>query len=361
MTFTPSAFCQALARLPLELLQSLLVEVSTVADAPAAEGCFAGHRVLVADAMCVSMPDTPELADRFGYPAGQKPGLGFPLAKLLLLLDLSTGLLRRVLINPYRTHESSQTAKLHPELRAQDILLADRAYCSFVHLALLVLQACHGVFRAHQRVLWTFGGAGLQARIERSLGRDDRVVIYRKPRQRPDWMSEADYAALPSELTVRELRYRVTEKGFRSRRIMLVTTLLDPVRYPKAELARLYGLRWQIETQFRHLKSTLKMAVLKGKSAAIIEREILGYVLVYNLVAREIRSITQERHIAPDRISFIDAVRWLLAGMCSGVALLKNPLRPGRFQPRVRKRRSVTYPYMTRPREVLRKELAKLT
>jgi hypothetical protein len=307
------------------------------------------------------MPDTPELAARFGYPAGQKPGLGFPMAKLLLLLDLSSGLIRRVLINPYRTHESSQASRLHPELQPGDILVGDRGFCSFVHLALLIRQACHGVLRAHQRLLWNFAAQlkhqGMQTRILRALGRDDRLVLYRKARQRPAWISACDYAQLPEQITVRELRYRVEHKGFRSRTVMLVTTLVDPLIYGKEELARLYGLRWQIETQFRHLKSTLNMAVLKGKSGGVIEREILAYVLVYNLVAREIRRCARKQHVAACRISFIDAVRWLITGMRARVRLRINPLRPGRSEPRVRKRRPITYPHMTRPRDILRQEL----
>lgn len=364
IAFTPSAFCQALARLPLELLQSLLTVVGAQVDQspPAAEDLFAGrHRVLLVDGLCVSMPDTPRLAAHFGYPAGQKTGLGFPVAKLLMLVDLSTGLIRRVLINPYRTHESSQASKLHPELHSGDILVGDRGFCSFVHLALLLRQACHGVLRAHQRLAWNFAkelkGRGMQTRILRSLGRDDRLIVYRKAKQGPDWISAHDYQQLPEEITVRELRYRVTHKGFRSRSVMLVTTLVDPLAYPKEELAGLYGLRWQIETQFRHLKSTLNMAVLKGKSVGVIEREILAYVLVYNLVAREIRRCARTRNVSPERISFIDAVRWLLSGMCPGVHLRINPRRPGRIEPRVRKRRSTNYPYMTRPRDTLRLEL----
>ena len=367
--FTPSAFCQALARLPLELLQGLLTAVGQSVDrnAPAAADLFAGHRVLLADGLCVSMPDTPALAAKYGYAAGQKPGLGFPVAKLLLLLDLSTGLIRRVMTNPYRTHELSQARTLHPELQTGDILVGDRAYCSFGHLALLLARQCHGLFRAHQRVLWTLSqkikdsSTSLQARIVQSLGRDDRLVVYRKPKARPVWLSPEEYAALPDEFTVRELRYRVVQTGFRSRQIMLATTPLDPVRYTRLELARLYGLRWQIETQFCHLKSTLGMAVLKGKSVAIIEREILAYVLVYNLVAREIRGAALRQNVTPDRISFIDVVRWLLAGMRPGEPRLVNRPRPGRFEPRARKRRMINYPYMTRPREVLRDEMVQIS
>jgi len=367
--FTPSAFCQALARLPLELLQGLLTAVGQSVDrtAPTAADLFAGHRGLLVDGLCVSMPDTPALAAQYGYAAGQKPGLGFPVAKLLLLLDLSTGLIRRVLTKPYRTHELSQAHQLHPELRAGDILVGDRAYCSFGHLALLLARQCHGLFRAHQRALWNFAqrvrnsSTSLQARIVQSLGRDDRLVVYRKPKARPVWLTPEAYAALPDEITLRELRYRVVQKGFRSRRVMLATTLLDPVKYTRLELARLYGLRWQIETQFCHLKSTLGMAVLKGKSVAIIEREILAYVLVYNLVAREIRAAAVRQNVAPDRISFIDAVRWLLAGMRTGVTLRRNPPRPGRFEPRARKRRMINYPYMTRPRETMRKEMVEIS
>ena len=253
--FTPSAFCQALARLPLELLQGLLTAVGQSVDrtAPTAADLFAGHRGLLVDGLCVSMPDTPALAAQYGYAAGQKPGLGFPVAKLLLLLDLSTGLIRRVLTKPYRTHELSQAHQLHPELRAGDILVGDRAYCSFGHLALLLARQCHGLFRAHQRALWNFAqrvrnsSTSLQARIVQSLGRDDRLVVYRKPKARPAWLTPEAYAALPDEITLRELRYRVVQKGFRSRRVMLATTLLDPAKYTRLELARLYGLRWQIE------------------------------------------------------------------------------------------------------------------
>jgi len=363
VAFTPSAFCQALGRLPLELLESLLALVGATVDqvAPGAAQLFAGHRVLLTDAMCVSMPDTQSLRERFGYPAGQKPGLGFPIAKLLLLLDTSTGLIRRVLINPYRTHDASKASCLHPDLHAGDILLGDRAYCSFAHLALLMKQACHGLFRAHQRVVWNFKrelkNAGLQGRIIRSLGRCDRLIVYRKPPQRPEWMSEEIYAGLPGEITVRELKYQVRERGFRSRWIMLVTTLVDPDKYTHAELARLYGIRWTIETQFRHLKCTLKMAELKGKTPAVIEREILAYVLVYNLVSQEMQRVAKERHVEPAQISFIDTARWMMAGMQSEAPIMINPKRARRFEPRVCKRRTVSYPYMTQPRAILREQL----
>jgi hypothetical protein len=371
IAFTASAFCQALARLSLDLLQALLAEVARQVDrdAPVQAALFGGHRVLVVDAACVSMPDTPALADRYGYGTGQKPGLGFPVAKLLLLLDLSSGLIRKVLIHANRVHEMSQTRRLHPELQPGDILLGDRAFASFVHLAMLMAQSCHGLFRLHQKLSWKrpphASSKGrprrryrrMQGRVVKSLGHGDRLILYHKPQARPQWLDEAAFAVLPAEILVRELRYAVCEKGFRSRQVMLVTTLLDPRRYPHDELARLYGLRWQIETQFRHLKSTLNMDVLKGQSVAIIEREILGYVLVYNLLAREIRHAAAAGGVTPDRVSFIDAVRWMLAGMNAALRLVLNPRRPGRVEPRVRKRRPVGYPYMTRPRDVLRQEL----
>ena len=369
VNFTASAFCQALRKLPLELLQMLLGSLSGACgqDPSAQERLFFGHRVLLADGLCVSMPDTPQLREHFGYPAGQKPGLGFPIAKLLMLLDVSTGLIRRVVMNPYRTHEASQVVKVHPDLMPGDILVADRGFCSFVHLALLMAQNCHALFRAHQRLAWDFTAQvkykalSLQALIVRSLGRDDRLVVYRKPKGRPLWMSPEDFAAMPEEITVRELRYHVHQAGFRSRRIMLVTTLLDAHTYPRDELARLYGLRWRIETNFKHLKTTLGMAVLKGKSVPIIEREILAYVLVFNLLQSEIRRAAAAQHVAPERIGFLDAVRWLLAGMRRDTPLLINPQRPDRVEPRVRKRRPPTYPLMTRTRSALRAQLMAAT
>jgi hypothetical protein len=172
-------------------------------------------------------------------------------------------------------------------------------------------------------------------------------------------MTAEEYARLPDSIVVREVRYTITEPGRRTRVVTLVTTLLDPERYSAQELARLFGLRWQVETNLKHLKQTLGMDVLRCTTVEGVLKELTLFVLVYNLVRRVMCEAGRRQDVLPDRISFIDAWRWLRHA-CPGDALpnlVVNPLRPGRWEPRVRKRRPKEFPVMKRPRDVLRKEL----
>jgi hypothetical protein len=228
------------------------------------------------------MPDTPALQKKYGQPSAQKPGCGFPVGSLLMLFDASTGMIRQCLSGPYATGELPTAPLLHPLLEAGDLLIGDRAFCSFVHLALLGLRNLQGLLRMHQKQIVSFkvrrphaarkrAGKGLpRSRWVKRLGHQDQWVEHLKPQQRPRWVSRKDYDALPGKLLVRELRYRITQRGFRTRAVTLVTTLLDPEVYPKEELARLYRSRWRVENNFRDLKCTLGLAVLKGQGPAMI-------------------------------------------------------------------------------------------
>jgi len=361
LNFTDSAYCQARARLPLSVLRRLLKDVTgraraADADDPAAR--WRGHRVYLLDGSSFSMPDTPQLQEVFGQPGGQAPGCGFPVAHLLVQFDAYAGYLLTARAAPLRTHDLSRAAAAHAELAAGDLLVGDRAFGSYAHLALCRGRGLHAVFRAHQRRAIDFGPGG---RRVRRLGRHDHLVEYAKPAQRPCWMSAADYAALPAALVVRELRYHVRLPGRRTRRVTLVTTLLDPRRYPARALAELYGRRWQAETDLRHLKQTLGMDVLRCQTVFGVLKELTAFAVVYNLVRRVMRQAGRRQGVAPGRISFIDALRWLRhAGAGEALPVLKvNPERPGRAEPRVRKRRPKQFPVMTRPRVELRQALFK--
>ena len=169
-------------------------------------------------------------------------------------------------------------------------------------------------------------------------------------------MTRAQHEALPAELAVRELRYRVAEKGRRTRQVTVVTTLLDPAEYPKEAVAELYGIRWRVETYLRELKTTLKMARLKCRTEAGVRKELAAYCLVYNLVhAVMVRAAARQR-TTPDRVSFTDALRWLQAAAPGEEMpdLIVNPLRPGRYHPRVIKHTTRTFAKMTRPRHKYR-------
>jgi len=370
------AYCQARQRLPLRLLRYLVRALSQHLGASneVDDGRWHGHRTFLTDGSSVSMPDTPELQAAFGQPGAQKPGCGFPVMHLLALFHAGTGFLFNLVAAPLRTHDLSGVGQIHPDLEEGDILVGDRAFCSFAHLALLANQKMFGVFRVHQKQIVDFRPhrrtASKRSRQRRQrglptsrwlkrLGRRDQLVEYRKPKARPVWLSAQAYAALPPTLPVRELRYTMAVPGRRTRVVTIATTLLDPQRYPAADIAELYGQRWQIETNFRHLKQTLRMDVLRCQSVEGVQKELAMYALVYNLVRQVMLEAAQRQQVPVARLSFIDAVRWL-ADAVHGVTELKLrlvPDRPGRMEPRAVKRRPKEYDRLNRPRAELRKRL----
>lgn len=369
--FSDAAYCQARARLPLAVFQAVLRQViSTLVPTTEAEGRWRGHRTFLIDGSSFSMADEPELRKHFGQPGNQKPGCGFPVAKILALFHAGTGLLLHVAAAPLRTHEMAQADTAHPALRPGDVLVGDRGLSSFAHLALLVRRGVHGVFRIHQKQLVDFTPGRPHARPGdtkgrprsrwlRALGACDQVVEWFKPRERPEWMTAEQYAALPATIPVREVRYTIARRGFRTRVVTLVTTLLDTELYPAEALAELYFSRWRVEQYLRDLKQTMKMDVLRCKSVDGVLKELTAYAIVYNLVRVVMGEAARRQGVSVERISFIDALRWLLEARPGEEMpeLVVNPCRPGRIEPRVRKRRPKQFPVMEQPRSVLRNRL----
>lgn len=375
LSFTSSAYCQARKRLPLELFRKLLAKLTHSADARAgANDCWNGHRTFLADGSSFSMPDTPSLRAHFGQPSEQKAGCGFPVAHLLAMFHAGTGMLIEAITAPLVTHDLSLATLLHPKLQAGDVLVADRGFCSFGHLAVLLERSLHGVFRMHQRTLVDFtpgrahvpparrqtGHKGLpSSRWLRQLGVTDQLVEWYKPIAKPPWLTFEQYEKLPESFVVRELRYAVARPGFRTKEVTLVTTLLDADKYSTEELASLYRTRWRIEVELRNLKQTMNMDVLHCKSVEGVLKELTIFSLVYNLVRVVMLAAASRQNVPVERISFIDALRWLCharPGKRLG-NLVVLPERPNRFEPRVRKRRPKQFPPMTQPRHILKGKL----
>jgi hypothetical protein len=376
MSFTASAYCQARMRVKLEVFHLLLERsVDQMQQDTFDTARWLGHRVFHMDGSSFSMPDTPQLQAHFGQPGQQQPGCGFPVAHWLVMLHAGTGMITKMLAAPLRTHDMSGVASLHPELRAGDVLVADRGFCSYAHLALLWQRGVQGLLRIHQRTIVDFtpGRAHVhptQGKVDRKkgmprsrwskqLGATDQIVEWFKSPRKPDWMSAAQYAALPASTTVRELRYTIHEKGFRPKEITLVTTLLDEERYPLDELSQLFLERWEIETNIGHLKTAMKLDVLKCKTVDGVLRELHVFALIYNMVRQVMLEAASRQRVDVRRISFIDALRWLQSASPGDdlTPLVVNPHRPYRIEPRVRKRRPKQYPLMTKPRRQLTKEL----
>jgi hypothetical protein len=370
-TFTDSAYCQARKRLPLAVFHRLLEQTAaTFRDATSGVSDWFGHRVWVLDGSGFSMPDTPELQRHFGQPGNQKPGCGFPVARWLALFDVATGLLLRSATAPLRTHDMARAGDVSDDLEAGDIVLGDRGVCSYAHIALLIVSGLHAVFRVHQRQIVDFtpgrpraqgksGGAGLpRSRWVLAQGAADQVVIWSKPKRKPKWMTEEEYAALPEEITVRELRYRIETPGYRVSEITVVTTLLDAAIYPAEALADLYYRRWQVELNFRHMKITMKMDVLRCETVDGVLKELAIFALVYNLIRSAMVESARAQGVEPERVSLVDTLRWLIGDGEEDESVLRvNPARRGRVEPRVKKRRPKQYPLMNKPRSALRKQL----
>ncbi len=376
---TGEAYCKARSRLPVELFQRLMGKRSDALTGTCdAAARWRDHRVWHMDGSGCSMPDTPELQAAFGQSGAQAPGCGFPVAHLMTLFHASTGCLLRIATAPLRTHDMAQAQRVHDALRRGDVVVADRGFCSYAHLALLQNLGVFAVFRLHQKTIVNFrrGRAHERPNAPRKKGRRatgkphsrwlkwlgtcDQIVESFKPKQRPKWMTSEAYAQLPNSLPVRELRYRITQRGYRVREVTLVTTLLKSELYPAAELAMLYQQCWEIETNRRHLKQTLRMDVLRTKTVDGIHKELAMYAIVYNLVRLVMLRSAQGQGVPATRISFIDAQRRLRhasLGIAAARNLIVLPVRPDRFEPRVRKRRPKEYDLMNKPRPQLQQAL----
>jgi hypothetical protein len=372
--FTASAFCQARARLPLAVYRTVLrLMVQALVPATETVGLWLGHRVFLIDGSSFSMPDVPALQAYFGQPGNQAKGCGFPVAHMLAIFHAGTGLLLEVFATPLRSHDLAGVGGILPLLKPGDVLVADRGFCSFAHLALLISQGVHAVFRLHQKQIVDFTPGRAHARPDakripkgmprsrwvRAIGLLDQVVEYFKPVERPEWMSAEDYRALPESILVRELRYRIEVPGFRTREVTLVTTLTDEAAYPAEALANLYGTRWRVEENLKALKQTMKMDVLKCTTVDGVHKELTMYALAYNLVRLTMCEAGDRQGVVADRVSFIDALRWLQQAEEGEEMpeLVVNPLRPGRSEPRCKKRRPKQYDLMRVPRAELRKRL----
>jgi hypothetical protein len=319
------------------------------------------------------MPDTPENQKQWPQPPTQKPGLGFPLVRLVAVMSLNCATVLDVAMGPYQGKQTGETAlfrTLLQGLEKGDVLLADRYYASFWMIALLRAQGVDSLFRQHQLRKIDF-------RSGKRLGHGDHIITLQRPTQRPDWMGPATYEQMPEELTVRELRLQVCQRGFRVKMLVLVTTLLDAQLYNKQELARAFRFRWHVELDLRAIKQTMKMSVLRCKTPAMVRKEIWVRLLAYNLVRTLMARAAEQAGIEPRQVSFAGTLQTLnafapvlaLADRADRPRLLEILLkaiarhrvgdRPDRYEPRAVKRRAKPIALLTLPRRQARTTLGK--
>ena len=364
------AYCKARAKLPEKVIRRLTLEV--------ADGCeqrlpdawlWHGRHVHLVDGTTVSMPDTP--ANQAAYPqqAAQQKGLGFPITRMVVLLWLATAMVTGMAMGPYAGKETGEMALLRQLLdrfTEGDVLLADRYYCSYFMIVLLLALGVDFAVRFHQRRTADF------RRGER-LGRGDHVVEWTRP-AKPDWMDQETYDQMPESIELREVRVRVDQPGFRTDSFVVVTTLSDAEEYPADEIAELYHQRWLIELDIRAIKVSLGMDVLRCKTPEMVRREVWTCLLAYNLIRRTMLQAARRSGLSPRQLSFTAAMQTIGASWL--VVLLDPSLRttlidvelahmaghivgnrPGRVEPRAVKRRPKQHRLLTKPRDEARAEL----
>ena len=358
-----SAYVQARQRLPRERLEQALSATAQAADRRAGPGGhLQGRPVKAVDGSTTQLPDTLKNQERYPQPTRQKPGCGFPVLKFVTLFSLTSGAILNVLLGSLRHHDLRLLRGLWDQLKKGDILLGDRAYGEYTTLASLPQQGVDVVARLHARRQVDF-------RKARRLGKHDGLFVWTKAYQQSEILSPREWALLPAQITVRIIRFSATIRGFRSRRITLVTTLLDPKLFPAQDLIDLYARRWRLELCLRDLKTTMGMETLRCKTPDMAEKELLAYLVAHNLIRCVMAEAVARYAVDLDRVSFkgtVDALRQYSAEMAKArnqkmrrqlwEDLLLNlardlvRYRPNRVEPRAVKRRPKPYPLLNKPR-----------
>jgi hypothetical protein len=365
------AYSRARQRLPEKVLAELTKYTGKelMTQAPA-EWSWHDRTVKVVDGSTASMPDTKANQKEYPQPSSQKPGLGFPMVRFVVIFALAVGTVLDAAFCPYQGKENSELAlfrRLHDGLQAGDIVLADRYFCSFFDIAELQRRRIDVVMRQHQKRKTDF-------RRGVRLGKYDHLVLWKKP-ARPDWMDEETYQQYPDEMVIRELRVHVRgrHRKVRSRTITIATTLCDHEEYRKADLAELYRLRWQAELNLRSLKTVMQMDVLRGKSPEMVRKEMWAHFLAYNLVRKVMCQAANEFGLKPWKISFKGTMQTLNAFAMPLLTCPRSRLpevieemllaiarhgvggRPNRVEPRRVKRRPKPHKLLNKPRAQARK------
>jgi putative transposase len=358
------AYCVARGRLPETLGPRLVKETGQQLERDsAADWRWKGHRVRVVDGAMLTMPDTRENQAEYPQPSSQKPGLGFPIVRIVVMFSLAVGTVLNYALGQYSgkfTGENQLFRAMHDLFEPNDVVLADRYYASFWDFALLDQRNVRLVTRQHQLRTTDF-------RRGTRLGEGDHLVTWAKPKQRPDWMDRETYQRLPDELVLREVHVRVKQRGFRVHEYVLVTTLYDHETYTADDLADLYLQRWQAELNLRSLKSAMQMDHLRCLTPEMVRKEIAMHLLAYNSVRRLMAEAAHHHDLKPTDISFTGAMQTLrafreqgllehtppvetVATLLAAIATHRVGDRPNRNEPRANKRRP-KYKFLTKPRQ----------
>lgn len=338
--FSATAYCKARRKLPLAVFEKLLSKMSDVAGKT--EKTWHGLRIFIADGTGCSMPDTPELTAHFGRAGCTKEGVGMPIAHMLHLMDFATGMIVKVFVSPWRTSDLKHFPSLIKLMGDNALIIIDKGFYGFATFALSSKNNVEALVCVPQKRLKEYRDGGM------SCG--DRDVIYITPKK-SRIVTDEEWDNLCGDIVLREIIFNLIMPNGKKTKIVLLTTLLDREKYPANDVIELYTQRWEIETAFKHIKQTLKLDIVKGHSVDVVTKEIIVHCIAYNLVRQVMIASAKKQKTEPQRISFIDALRWMLHdGTKKNLnKLIVNPVRY-RHCPRIVRRRRKSHTYMTQPR-----------
>jgi len=368
-------YCCARAKLKPSALRELVMRIaSLVQDTQEETWRWKNRNAVLIDGFTFKMPDTPKNQAVYPQHTAQKPGLGFPIARVVALINLATGCLVDATIGPYQGKDTSEIAMLRQlisNLKPGDVVVADRHYCAYWLIAMLMKKGIHVCFRKHHARHTDF-------RKGKRLGKNDHVVTW--PRgTRPNWMTKEEYKSLPEQIVLREIKYVISEPGRRQTPFVVVSTMVEPTGEEGVstdEIAELYGFRWNVELDIRSIKSHLNLGFMRCKSPEMIHNEFWTKLLAYNLIRMTMGLAAKQESTLPRTISFVSTCQYVLSNwdlacfsasssdelirqLLRGISQCSVGHRPGRFEPRCVKRRMDQYTLMMEPRNTLRKRLSK--
>ncbi len=372
-----SAYCQARKRLPEEFFSQIARQTGRQLDGKAkSDWLWKNRHVYIFDGATVSMPDTYENQQAYPQPPQQKPGLGFPLARIAVIFSLACGAVLDVGMCRYAGKGQSELAllrQLWSIFQPGSIMLADRLMCAWTELVMLKQRDVDSVCR--------FNSANRKTDFRRGtrLGKDDHLVTWFKP-TKPRSIDRQTYNTLPESLTIRECRVPIAQSGFRVKVVVIATTLLDHIAYPPSKLAELYRARWNAELDLRSLKRTMQMDVRRCKTPELVRKELWTHILAYNLIRTIIAQAAHKYHLEPRSLSFKGALQTLeafqpviaLQGeydaahrlslyqiLLDAIATHRVADRPDRYEPRAWKGYNKKFAYLRKPRAQIKREMAK--
>jgi hypothetical protein len=359
------AYCKARARLPLSMFQQAFAASAKATQQRApTTNLLQGRKVKLVDGAMLTLPDTPQNQKAYPQPNNVPKNCGFPLLRMVVLFSLASGAILASATGSQHVSETRLFFELIKSMEAQDVVVADQGFGNFVILSLLRAAGMDFIARSARSIGWRTG---------KRLGKGDRLILWTRNHKPSAILTPGQWASLPQQQTVRVVRGRIVRRGFRTREMQLVTTLLDPTLYPAAEILTAYLRRWRMEMCLDDLKTSLKIEQLRCKTPALIQKELMLNLIAHNLLRWLMVQAAAAHHVPLERISFkgtADALRQFSYAMSQTrlpksrrklwEALLRAiaedliPDRPGRREPRAIKRLRRDYPKLSQPRRTFR-------